>query len=261
MGFRVAYGNRYSENMWRMCDANELDRTPVPGLGLVLPLRRGAPHTLLTSWAAWFSANVENLNNPGRGFTDEGAWTRDNEVGNSNHLSGTAIDLNWSIHQWTVSYSGFSPAEIAQTRRGLDLFEGTIFWGQDWNRKDPMHFQCNLAEGNPRNEAFQKKLLDGYLGIWKPGGPIVLPPPVVGVPGQTGTLRYGSFGPAVVALQQGMNHVFPSYRGMPLVPDGDFGPATQAAVREFQTRVGTLAVDGEVGPLTRAALASFGVKF
>jgi peptidoglycan hydrolase-like protein with peptidoglycan-binding domain len=41
--------------------------------------------------------------------------------------------------------------------------------------------------------------------------------------------------------------------------DGDFGPQTELAVKEFQRRVG-LDPDGIVGPLTRAQLAKHGVK-
>lgn len=36
-------------------------------------------------------------------------------------------------------------------------------------------------------------------------------------------------------------------------PDGDFGPATEKAVRAFQT-LKSLEPDGEIGPLTWAAL-------
>ena len=44
-------------------------------------------------------------------------------------------------------------------------------------------------------------------------------------------------------------------RGHNLTVDGIFGPATDAAVRSFQTEKG-LAVDGIVGPVTWRALVS-----
>jgi peptidoglycan hydrolase-like protein with peptidoglycan-binding domain len=56
-----------------------------------------------------------------------------------------------------------------------------------------------------------------------------------------------------------MNKVFPRYRATPLVVDGIYGPATSAAVAEFQSRTGVLAVDGDVGPKTRAELKKYGV--
>jgi hypothetical protein len=263
MGYRSAYGYSVTENGWRMIDFAGCDSTPPPGLpGLRLPVHGGDASVILKAWAAWFSTNVENLNNPGRGYSDEGCWTQTNDVGNSNHLSGTALDLNWSEHAFRVSYSGFSSIEIARTRQGLSLFEGPMFWGQDWNTpKDPMHFQLALGEGNPRIAAFAAKLRAGYLGIYS-GTPVVTPPPVVVVVGDTRTdLEYGSTGPAVVVLQQGMNKVFPRYRGMPLVVDGDFGPMTESAVKEFQTRDGQCGdVDGIVGAQTRKRLAVYGIK-
>lgn len=266
MGFRSVYGNTYSENGWRMIDAAECDTMEIPGTGLRLPFRKGAANDIMRAWLSWFNRNVESLNNPGRGYTDEGSFTWTNSVATSNHLSGTAADLNWNDHAFRVSYSGFTNTEIAKCREGLRLFtykgQQTIWWGQDWNSpKDPMHFQLNLAERNPINREFADQLLGGYLGIFaKDTG--ALPPPVVVVPvdqGDGSDLQYGSTGPAVAVLQRGMNAVFPRYRAMPLAVDGDFGPATRSAVREFQQRSG-LTTDGIVGPRTRAELAKFGIK-
>jgi len=63
-------------------------------------------------------------------------------------------------------------------------------------------------------------------------------------------LRRGSTGEAVEQLQRRLSEL-----GYFLVPDGIFGPATQAAVCAFQHDHG-LAVDGIVGVRTRRALAS-----
>ncbi len=62
------------------------------------------------------------------------------------------------------------------------------------------------------------------------------------------TLSQGATGPAVVTLQTRLNT-----HGAKLVVDGDFGPATLAAVKAFQKSHG-LVVDGVVGPLTWDAL-------
>ena len=68
----------------------------------------------------------------------------------------------------------------------------------------------------------------------------------------TTTLQRGSKGPAVEALQQRLKSAYRSYAGQ-LVVDGDFGPATEAAVKEFQRR-SNLPVTGVVDGATRAAL-------
>lgn len=257
MGFRTVYGLRYSENGWRMCDADECDNGPVPGTrNLRLPIRRGDANTVLKGWVAWFNANVETLNNS-RGYADEGSFTWTNSVASSNHLSATAVDLNWSDHPFHVSYGGFNSYEITRTRRGLQLFEGCIWWGQDWvSPKDAMHFQLNYPEGDKRIVRLADKLRKGYLNIWT-GGPIGTDLGGDTAAGQP--LTIGSSGPQVTKLQTGFNRVFPKYPGLPLEVDGDFGPKTELAVREFQRRTG-LKTDGIVGPQTAAQLARYGIK-
>lgn len=61
-------------------------------------------------------------------------------------------------------------------------------------------------------------------------------------------LRRGSEGASVETLQ-----VWLRSRGYPLTIDGDFGAATELAVKDFQGRFG-LKVDGVVGPVTWGAL-------
>lgn len=261
MSFRNAYGYSRSENGWRMCNRDECDEGVVPGTNLKLPIRRGDANTVLKGFIAWFNVNVESLNNPGRGYTDEGSWTAVNDVGNSNHLSGTAVDVNWSEHNFRVSYSGYSGAEIARVRQGLSLFKGCIWWGQDWaSPKDSMHYQLNYPEGDNRIANLALELRNGYLNIWTPGA-IEVPPAPMPVMTNDGPLELGSFGPQVAKLQESFNRVFRSYAGLPLTVDGDYGPLTQHAVAEFQRRHGHgLTVDGVVGPLTKAALALYGVR-
>lgn len=65
----------------------------------------------------------------------------------------------------------------------------------------------------------------------------------------TTILRRGSQGEAVKNIQGQLN-IF----GATLVEDGIFGPATEAAVKEFQNKNG-LTVDGIVGPQTMSVLS------
>lgn len=64
------------------------------------------------------------------------------------------------------------------------------------------------------------------------------------------TLRRGDTGPAVHELQVVLSRWYPDLH---LLADGDFGPATERAVRQLQTRAG-LTVDGVAGPATYRVL-------
>ena len=145
-----------------MCNRDECDLVKIPELYLTetAPLRKGAPLVILGAWLAWYDRNVEEIGSSVWG------WSAENAVANSNHLSGTAIDVNAPKYPWGARTM---PADrIAKIRKGLALFEGSVFWGADWGRADEMHYQMAWPEGDTRNEAFAAKLKAGYLGIYGP---------------------------------------------------------------------------------------------
>ncbi|MHB9855719.1 peptidoglycan-binding protein [Streptomyces krungchingensis] len=67
--------------------------------------------------------------------------------------------------------------------------------------------------------------------------------------GSTPALRQGSTGPAVQRLQRALTAAL----GRTVSADGEFGPATDQAVRDYQSSR-ALDVDGQVGPATWSAL-------
>jgi N-acetylmuramoyl-L-alanine amidase len=88
-----------------------------------------------------------------------------------------------------------------------------------------------------------------WWGSVKSGIPVNPSPPNAGNPVVSyPTLRRGSSGAPVAALQEALNA-----HGAGIRVDRAFGPATDAAVREFQ-RSRRLETDGIVGPATWAAL-------
>ncbi|AQY55627.1 lysin A [Gordonia phage Huffy] len=163
--FRKAYGYDYSENGWRMVNRNAcVVANPVPHSNTA-PVRGGDAATILNAWLIWYHHNVEPITSSVWG------WSLENTVKNSNHLSGTAVDVNAPQYPWGVRVM---PADrIAKVRRGLKLFEGSVFWGADWAKADEMHYQLGWPEGDRRVAAFAKRLSDGYLGIYgKPAPPV-----------------------------------------------------------------------------------------
>lgn len=249
-----------TENGWPACGPDLLDRNPVPGTSIVIPLQRGLPNVIMKAFAADFHAYVESLYNA-RGGSDEGGWTGTNSVPTSNHLGGTAMDLNWSDHTFRVSYAGFTQKEIDECRALLAWYEGMIFWGQDWNTpKDAMHFQMGYNTYNniaKCNDFVKRKIRADGFSTYRRGGtgggtnPPVVVQPVIWA-------ERGSNGDHVKRLQQFLKDNFDSYAGA-LAVDGDFGPATEAAVREFQTRSG-IDSDGVVGPITLEFLKRAGFR-
>lgn len=89
------------------------------------------------------------------------------------------------------------------------------------------------------NEAVAPLAVDGIVGPKTWGR---LDPP---------TIQRGANGDAVELLQ----HLL-GFFGFGVAVDGDFGPLTEQAVKDFQDWWGTLTVDGIAGPLTWTALWS-----
>lgn len=162
VSYRTVYGNTHSEKGWRMVNRDACDIVRIPGLSLVntAPLRIGAPLTILGAWLRWYDQNVEEITSPVWG------WSATNDVANSNHLAGVAVDINAPKYPW--GSRTMSATLKGRVRAGLALFEGSVFWGADWSRADEMHYDMAWREGDPRNDAFAAKLRDGYLGIYKP---------------------------------------------------------------------------------------------
>lgn len=165
MTFRTVYNNKYSENGWRMVNRDEC--ALIQGLAFMdtAPVRKGYAFEALSAFAHWYDVNV-----PGEIVSPTWGWSATNDVTTSNHLSGTALDINAPQYPWGGDRMAREfPNRVAAIRRGLAEFEGIIFWGADWSRKDEMHFQLNggTASGDGASERLvdfvTRRIKDGRL--------------------------------------------------------------------------------------------------
>lgn len=165
-----------SENGWSPAKArpDQCVWVTVPGTTVSLQLLQGQPMAIMRAFAADFNAYVEPLRD-----ADTAGWTPTNSVATSNHLNGTAMDLNWNSHPFRVLNAGFTSGQINTIRDMLAFYEDTIWWGNDWNEpRDAMHFQMGYDSfGNPHTADFMARKIraDGY-STFRRGGSAVTPP-------------------------------------------------------------------------------------
>jgi hypothetical protein len=162
MAGRTVYGNTVGENGWPFVDQAGCTWVTVPGSNAVtLQIQTGQPLAIMRAFAADFNAFVEPLRD-----ADSACWTATNSVSTSNHLGGTAMDLNWNSHPFKILNAGFDSGEIGTVRQLLDFYEDTIWWGNDWNSpKDAMHFQMgyNTYRNQHTADFIARKIrADGY---------------------------------------------------------------------------------------------------
>lgn len=147
-----------TENGWPMVNADKCVSVEVVPAAKRVPLLRGDVATILNAFIILYNREVEPIRSQVWG------WSPDNDVWNSNHMSGTAIDINAPMYPWGKRV--MSAAKIAKVRALLAKFEGVVFWGADWSRADEMHYQIGLPPSNPRVRALADKLNNGHLGAY-----------------------------------------------------------------------------------------------
>ena len=176
-----------------------------------------------------------NLKAPGAAGTYKGNWKLREPGGVIFGLSTgpfwvqiKAQAQNVSLPDWPLTKTGDTGAEVSALQHllkahGEDLTVDGIFGPITKTRLQHFQGQNGLAT-------------DGIAG------PLTWPKLILQV-------KQGDHGQAVRAVQAVLNEKF----GYGLVVDGDFGPATDNAVRDYQDDHG-LAVDGIVGPQTWRSL-------
>lgn len=183
MANRSVYGNTTSENGWPMVDEGSCSWRTVPGTNppVTLEIQNGIPTPLLLAWAADFNAYVQPLRD-----ADSACWTPTNSVATSNHLSGTAEDLDWDDHPMGNEYAGYSADQIATVRamlafytyRGVQL----IWWGNDWDTPhDSMHFQMGYDTYDNQdicNQFIAQFITPDGFSTFRRGAPAPAAPPV-----------------------------------------------------------------------------------
>ena len=178
-----------SEDGWEPARVGQdaVEWVTVPGTTVKLQLMKGWPLAILRAFAADYNAFVEPLRDP-----DSASWTPTNSVPTSNHLNGTAMDLNWNSHPFRVKGT-FSAAQMTVIRELLAFYEGTVFWAGDWaNPIDEMHWQMGYGTyRNPKvGDVIARKIrADGFSTFRRGGGAPVVPDPAGVLASATGLAR------------------------------------------------------------------------
>lgn len=156
-----------TENGWPMVNANKCVSVEVVPAAKQVPLLRGDVATILNAFIILYNRRVEPITSQVWG------WSADNDVWNSNHMSGTAIDINAPKYPWGVRR--MTAATKAKVEALIKDFDDVVFWGARWSKPDEMHFQIGFIPGNPRVHQLATKLNNGYLGAY--GTPTPVEPP------------------------------------------------------------------------------------
>lgn len=107
----------------------------------------GPAATILAEVARRFEAEVEPITTF-NGWRSAALNAASGGIRNSNHLSGTAADVNGGKHP-RYRHGTFTPAQTAAIRRIVADLGGAVRWGGEWGSDvDEMHFEL---VGTPAN--------------------------------------------------------------------------------------------------------------
>lgn len=192
---------------------------------------------------------------------NEYAWAVGNTYGNQRTISiemaNSQVAPTWEINDCTyvsaARLAGWLFAKVIGERPTV----GNLFQHKHWASTE--------CAGPFIDKVWPDILLEAQLSFDHFKN-IQSKPPVVSHPNTT-MLKVGSKGEDVRRLQQWLRDVFPAYKdyvtvrhGNLLSVDGDFGPQTEAWVKEFQRRSSVLDRDGIVGPNTIRIMRNLGFK-
>lgn len=153
-------------------------------------------------------------------------------------LIGVEAESVGTRDDWTAAQRTNYPRGVAALLKAFGLPAERAIGHKEWapTRKiDPAFWDMNAFRADVRR--------------WLTDTPAPAPTPAPPSPSST-LLRRGSKGAKVSELQRVLNAWYPRLR---LAVDGDYGPATERAVRDMQRRAGITA-DGIAGPVTLGRL-------
>jgi len=142
-----------TRNGWTSAPA-ALTVITAPGCADTGQVRAGDVATIMQAFTLAFDAEVEPLTQI-NGYRTPAANAAAGGDPDSNHMSGTAEDLNGSRHPYERNLpasqrgakyrSGFTAAQVTKIREILARFDGAIVWGLDFQPgyRDAMHFEVH----------------------------------------------------------------------------------------------------------------------
>lgn len=147
-----------SQNGWPAPPARTR-KTIIPGTGRHFVLADGPVALILAHLALWYHETIEPI---GVGIWDDWGFAfrpiRGDESNLSNHASGTALDLNATLHGLGGRRTGVFAAAWAwaKIRARLAFYRGVVRWGGFYTgRADEMHWEINRGRAAVHRLAFR----------------------------------------------------------------------------------------------------------
>jgi hypothetical protein len=127
-------------------------------------LRDGAAGFVLLHFILWFHETIERLDT--QKLWDEWGWAvrpvRGQTRGYSNHASGTAADVNATVHPRGVSiWRTFKTWQIKAIHAWVKStkYSGVLTWGGDWSTPDGMHIEIKEGVSLSKVERVARRLM------------------------------------------------------------------------------------------------------